>query len=121
YHPGRVFSSIDDGGRYAFANQPDIALWNLSRLAETLLPLLGMEQEAAVAAVTAELQDFAGLFNARFHQGLREKLGLTMAEEGDAALAFDLLDAMADNLADFTRTFRGLSRVVRDGDNRVRD
>jgi uncharacterized protein YdiU (UPF0061 family) len=108
YHPGTVFSSIDRNGRYAFANQPHIAVWNLARLGEALLPLLG-EKDAAVARANAALKTFQPRFEAIFHAGLRRKLGLMTEEDGDRELAAALLDAMAANQADFTLTFRHLS------------
>ena len=112
YHPATVFSSIDHQGRYAYGNQPQIALWNLTRLAEALLPLLSDDREAAVAAANEALGAFPSLFETCFHAGLRRKLGLATAQEGDWALARDLLDLMAENRADFTLTFRRLSAAA---------
>lgn len=111
YHPATVFSSIDRHGRYAYGNQPRIALWNLTRLAETLLPLLEQEEgsgEAALASATAALEAFAPQYEAAQLAGLRRKLGLTTEREGDLALAQDLLTRMSLNSADFTLTFRFL-------------
>lgn len=111
YHPSTVFSSIDAQGRYAFSNQPLAALWNLTRLAETLLPLLEEEQgteSAAIAAATEALDTFNPLFQAAHLSGLRRKLGLLTSQPEDAALAQELLDRMASNSADFTLTFRTL-------------
>jgi uncharacterized protein YdiU (UPF0061 family) len=109
YDPAAVFSSIDQGGRYAYGNQPRIAQWNLARLAETLLPLLAEEEQAAIDSAQAALAGFAPQFQAAYLGGLRRKLGLATEQEGDAALAQDLLQRMADNQADFTLTFRALS------------
>jgi uncharacterized protein YdiU (UPF0061 family) len=109
YDPATVFSSIDEMGRYAYANQPRIALWNLTRFAECLLPLLADEQDKAIEQAQAALGDFAESFNASYQAGLRKKLGLFTARDDDQALAQDLLDAMAKNHADFTLTFRRLS------------
>ena len=109
YDPAMVFSSIDEHGRYAYANQPRIALWNLTRLAECLLPLFSDEQDKAIAEAQAALGEFAEKFNTAYQAGLRGKLGLFTARDGDPALAQDLLDAMARNQADFTLTFRRLS------------
>jgi serine/tyrosine/threonine adenylyltransferase len=122
YDPAMVFSSIDELGRYAYANQPRIALWNLTRLAECLLPLFSEEQEKAIAEAQTALADFAERFNTAYQAGLREKLGLFTARDGDYALAQDLLDAMAKNQADFTLTFRRLSDAARDpaGDRDIR-
>ncbi len=106
YNPAKVFSSIDHGGRYAFANQPRIAHWNLVRLAETLLPLLGEDDNAAVAVAQEVLAEFAPQFTAAYRAGMQRKLGLGGERAGDAELAQDLLACMADNGADFTLTFR---------------
>jgi serine/tyrosine/threonine adenylyltransferase len=122
YDPATVFSSIDEFGRYAYANQPRIALWNLSRLAECLLPLFGDDQEKAIGDAETALAEFAEQFNAAYKGGLRSKLGLSTEQDGDQALAQDLLDAMAKARADFTLTFRGLCEAVLDpaADRRVR-
>lgn len=111
YDPDTVFSSIDAQGRYAYGNQPRAALWNLTRLAEALLPILELEfggPEAAVAAANDALTAFAPQFEAAHAAGLCRKLGFFTEREGDAALAQDLLDRMAGNRADFTLTFRRL-------------
>ncbi|MFZ4410614.1 MAG: protein adenylyltransferase SelO [Paracraurococcus sp.] len=108
YDPATVFSSIDYQGRYAYANQPGIVQWNLTRLAETLLPLLAEETEAAIEIAKAALAGFAPAFEAAWHAGLRRKLGLMEEREGDLALAEDLLARMQANGADFTLTFRAL-------------
>lgn len=114
YHPATVFSSIDETGRYAYGNQPAIAQWNLARLAETLLPLLGESEDQAIAEANAALATFAPLFNAAYLAGLRRKLGLLQAGDGDLALAQDLLHRMAQNGADFTLTFRFLADAAVD-------
>jgi uncharacterized protein YdiU (UPF0061 family) len=122
YDPAMVFSSIDEQGRYAYANQPKIALWNLTRFAECLLPLFSDEQDKAISEAQSALGDFAEAFNTAYQAGLRGKLGLFTARDGDEALAQDLLDAMAKNQADFTLTFRRLSDAAADpdGDRNVR-
>ena len=122
YDPATVFSSIDEQGRYAYANQPRIALWNLTRLAECLLPLFSDQQEKAIEEAQIVLGDFAEKFTAAYRAGLRSKLGLFTAHDGDPALAQDLLDAMAKNQADFTLTLRRLSDAALDpdGDAEVR-
>jgi uncharacterized protein YdiU (UPF0061 family) len=109
YHPGRVYSSIDEMGRYAYGNQPRIAKWNLARLAETLLPLLAGDQDAALKHAQSVIDDFSPAFERAYTDGLRGKLGLLKAQPGDLELAQDLLARMTENEADFTLTFRGLS------------
>src|SRR4249919_3830301 len=122
YNPAQVFSSIDEMGRYAYANQPRIALWNLTRLAECLLPLLSDDKDKAIEQAQSILAEFAEKFATAYQAGLRQKTGLLTERDGDEALVQDLLDAMARNQADFTLTFRGLSDAALDAtsDQRVR-
>ena len=123
YDPRTVFSSIDQGGRYAYGQQPRIALWNLTRFAETLLPLLAEAEAEAVAEAEAALAGYAPRFEAAYHSGLNRKLGLGAVREDDPALAGDLLKRMAENQADFTLTFRTLCGAAEgpEGDGAVRD
>jgi uncharacterized protein YdiU (UPF0061 family) len=109
YEPGKVFSSIDMQGRYAYANQPRIAQWNLARLAETLLPLLADEEDKAVSAAQDILGAFAPRFTNAYLDGLNAKIGLGARREGDDVLSDRLLKTMAENNADFTLTFRRLA------------
>jgi uncharacterized protein YdiU (UPF0061 family) len=111
YDPAKVYSSIDHGSRYAYGNQPRVALWNLARLAESLLPVLAQEsgsEEAGLVVANEALSAFEPRFEATHSAGLRRKLGLVVEREGDAALAENLLQRMAANRADFTLTFRRL-------------
>lgn len=123
YDPRKKFSSIDHGGRYAFANQPRIAQWNLARLAEALLPLLAGggdgegkeggaaeegEEDEAVRLATDRLNRFPALFEAAYAGVLRSKLGLAREDTDDLALASDLLERLAANQVDYTRFFRQL-------------
>ncbi len=117
YDPAMVFSSIDEQGRYAYANQPRIALWNLTRLAECLLPLLADAQDKAIEQAQALLGEFAEKFTAAYQAGLRSKIGLFTTRDGDEALVQDLLDAMTKNEADFTLTFRRLGEAALDADH----
>lgn len=109
YEPARVFSSIDRGGRYAFAHQPRIALWNLSRFAETLLPLVDADDSRAVPILTAHLETFIARFEARYADELRKKLGLREMRDGDLELARDLLALLAKEHTDYTVFFRRLA------------
>jgi len=108
YDPATVFSSIDHEGRYAYANQPRIAHWNLARLAEAMLPLLGETDATALASAQDALAAFGPRFEAAYLGGLRRKVGFATEQEGDSTLVQDLLTRMAENAADFTQTFRGL-------------
>ncbi|MBE1284591.1 MAG: YdiU family protein [Rhodobacteraceae bacterium] len=108
YHPHTVFSSIDRMGRYAYANQPDIAVWNLAQLATALIqqyedPQSAVEEATEIVHAMPELTQNAWL--ARF----RAKLGITQAQDGDLELVTGLLSLMAENQADFTNSFRALT------------
>jgi uncharacterized protein YdiU (UPF0061 family) len=106
YDPATSFSSIDHRGRYAYANQPRIAAWNLARLAEAILPLLASDGARATAIAREVIDAYPALFAEAMVAGLRRKLGLFAARPADGALAEALLDTMAAQRADFTLTFR---------------
>jgi serine/tyrosine/threonine adenylyltransferase len=122
FDPATVFSSIDARGRYAYANQPNAALWNLARFAETLLPLIDADTQRSIAFATEAIATFEMLFNDSWLGGMRRKLGLSTSEQGDRQLAEDLLKAMHRNQADFTLSFRALCTAARDheGDGPLR-
>ena len=120
YDPATVFSSIDRMGRYAYGNQPRIAQWNLARLAEALVPLLGDDQDAAIEKAQDALAAFVPRFEQTYHDGLRRKLGLFTAEDGDVALAAAILDAMHRQEGDFTLFFRSLGRAAEGDDQPAR-
>jgi uncharacterized protein YdiU (UPF0061 family) len=109
YHPARKFSSIDEGGRYAFEQQPRIALWNLSRFAEALLPIVADDEEEAIRLATARLETFAPQFQAAHLAILRKKLGLGEERAGEVELTQSLFTRMAENEVDFTLFFRRLA------------
>ncbi len=115
YDPAAVFSSIDRGGRYAYGNQPNIAHWNLARLAEALLPLIDEDKDKAVAAAEEVLGRFPDRFRAHYTAGLRAKLGLMTEEGGDLDLAKGFLDWMKDSEADFTLSFSALTNHIETG------
>jgi len=114
YDPNKTFSSIDHGGRYAFANQPRVAQWNLARFAETLLPLLADDDDEAITLATERLRLFPALFAAAHTRVLRAKLGLMREEEDDPTLAADLLERMASGGVDHTILFRNLCTAAKD-------
>jgi uncharacterized protein YdiU (UPF0061 family) len=114
FDPAKVFSSIDAQGRYAYGNQPHAAAWNLSRFAETLLPIIDANQERAIELATEVIASFAPSFTDHWHAGLRRKLGLQSHETGDEALAEDLLRLMHLHQSDFTLTFRALCAAAED-------
>jgi uncharacterized protein YdiU (UPF0061 family) len=119
FDPATVFSSIDHGGRYAYANQPSIAQWNLARLAETLLPLLDPDPDAAHAAATTVLRSFPERYATCWERGMRAKLGLADEPGDDEALAGDLLALLHAQGVDFTSFFRALSGGLRGADARA--
>jgi serine/tyrosine/threonine adenylyltransferase len=108
YDPRSVFSSVDEGGRYAYQNQPWIAQWNLARFAETLLPRIEDDHQHAGAPATELIQAFEAQYEAEWLTVMRAKLGLAREEEGDLVLTEALLEAMRLGRADFTLTFRRL-------------
>jgi uncharacterized protein YdiU (UPF0061 family) len=113
FDPATVFSSIDRRGRYAFGNQPDIACWNLARLAETLLPLLSDDPEQAMAMATEVIAAFPAQYRRHLLRGHRAKLGLRRGEpdddSADAALAEDWLTLLHAERVDFTLGWRRLA------------
>ncbi|WP_025784165.1 YdiU family protein [Sporosarcina sp. D27] len=109
YDPSTVFSSIDVNGRYKYGNQPGIASWNLARFAETLLPLLDENQDEAIQIAEKQLARFGKVFERKWLNGMRAKLGLLDEQQVDEALAKELLLIMKDAQADFTNTFRALT------------
>ena len=114
YDPATVFSSIDERGRYAYGNQPQIGLWNLTRLAETLLPLLDGDQDRAVGQAEEALAGYRARFEESYDPGLNRKFGLATTRDGDAALESEILTAMKENQVDFTLFFRRLADVQDD-------
>ncbi len=109
YDPATVFSSIDSQGRYAYGNQPQIALWNLARFAETLLPLLHDEEARAISIAEGSLEEFGEKYRGHWLTGMRAKLGISDAEDQDEELVQDLLVLMQKHRADYTNTFRALT------------
>ncbi|MGY8814984.1 MAG: protein adenylyltransferase SelO [Rhodospirillales bacterium] len=113
FNHNQVYSSIDQNGRYAYSAQPDIGVWNLSRLAEALLPLFDDDLEKGVALAKEILEKYLTSFSDAWLTGFRAKCGLTfiadVKPEEDQSLLAALLDAMAANQADFTLTYYHLS------------
>lgn len=108
YDPAKKFSYIDRNGRYAYGNQPNIAHWNLTRLAEALLPLSGRNEEEAIGAVTEVLERFPDLFRGAWVETFAKKLGFPRANPDTRLLAEQLLSLMEDQQVDFTLAFRNL-------------
>lgn len=108
YHPSTVFSSIDRHGRYAWAEQPHVAIWNLAQFASCLIPLMGEDEEAAVEAATGAVHTFPEIYQAAWLDRFAAKIGLAPSDRAKA-LIDRLLDLMAAERADFTRVFAGLA------------
>lgn len=114
YHPDTVFSSIDERGRYAYRNQPRIALWNLSRWAETLLPLLATDRATAIERATGVLDTFPVVYEQDWLAAMCGKLGLgDAAGPDDRGLVEDWLTLLETQQVDFTLAFRRLATVLR--------
>ncbi len=110
FAPDTVFSSIDHKGRYAYANQPFIAQWNLARLAESLLPLMHDERKDAIGMAEDSLNGFEQIYKGKWLAMMGSKLGLAEVKKEDESLVTGLLDWMHENGADYTNTFRDLSQ-----------
>ncbi|MCM2398848.1 YdiU family protein [Rhizobium sp. S95] len=119
YDPRKVFSSIDQRGRYAYANQPGIAQWNLARFAEALLPLFSARDDESIEAANAALVDFGRVFQSHWIDLFRRKIGIGGEVEGDVELVNGLLSLMHEGEADFTLTFRALGKVAGGADDEV--
>ena len=111
YDPAAVFSSIDQGGRYAFGQQPAVTQWNLARLAEALLGLFDPDEQASIDLAVAALGGFGDRYTAAWSAGMRKKLGLPANLPGDvvAPLLEELLALLSANRVDFTSFFRQLA------------
>jgi uncharacterized protein YdiU (UPF0061 family) len=120
YDPATVFSSIDSRGRYAYANQPKIAQWNLARFAETLVPLIDADEKHAIASATEAIHAFPGRYERHWLKGMRAKLGLMSEDESDVNLATGFLSAMEGNNVDYTLAFRYLADAALGNDEPVR-
>jgi uncharacterized protein YdiU (UPF0061 family) len=120
YDPATVFSSIDYRGRYAYGNQPQIAQWNLARLAEALLPLFDVETDAAIAAATDLLDSYTDRFQRYWGDGMRAKLGLSEVQDDTGELIDDLLELLRTHRVDFTSFFRALSSSILEDATHVR-
>ena len=114
YNSNKVFSSIDQTGRYAYKNQPDIIRWNLACLASCLLPLINDDEKKAVILAQSAIDEFSDIYNMYWLKIFRNKLGLRKYYEDDVKLINDLLAIMEKDKTDFTLTFRALSTLVND-------
>lgn len=109
FDPQKVFSSIDSQGRYAWSEQPNIAVWNLAQLASCLVPLMGADLDQAVEDATRAVHEFPAIYQREWLKRFAAKLGISKPQASDRQLIERLMDVMAAQKADFTRVFAGLS------------
>ena len=121
YDPKTVFSSIDKFGRYAFSNQPPITKWNLARFAECLIPLIDKDEDAAIKIATELIDNFQNIYEEKWLNMMRDKLGLFGEDKNDLTLINKLLDWMKNNNADYTNTFCHLMGVKIDDEVYIND
>ena len=105
YDPKTVFSSIDQFGRYSFENQPRITKWNLARFAECIVNLIDSDEDRAIKVATETINNFEKIYENKWLNMMRNKLGLFGEDKNDKKLISDLLDWMKNNKADYTNTF----------------
>jgi len=105
YDPKTVFSSIDKFGRYSYSNQPPITKWNLARFAECLIPLIDKNEDKAIKIATEIIDNFQNIYEEKWLNMMRDKLGLFGEDKGDIKLINNLLNWMVKNKADYTNTF----------------
>ena len=121
YNPKTVFSSIDKLGRYSFSNQPPITKWNLTRLAECLIPLIDKNEDAAIKIATETIDNFQNIYENKWLNMMRDKLGLFGKDKNDLKLINDLLHWMESNQADYTNTFCHLMNINSSNDSKYKD
>ena len=114
YDPKTVFSSIDKFGRYAFSNQPPITKWNLARFAECLIPLIDKDENNAIKLATDLIDNFQNIYEDKWLNMMRDKLGLFGEDKNDKKLINDLFNWMEKNKADYTNTFCNLMDINAD-------
>jgi uncharacterized protein YdiU (UPF0061 family) len=121
YDPQTVFSSIDQLGRYAYFNQPSITKWNLARFAECLIPLIDEDKDKAIDIATKEINSFEKVYELKWLNMMRDKLGLFGEDPKDQVLILDLLTWMHKNKADYTNTFCFLMNIKVKNDEIYKD
>jgi len=121
YDPQTVFSSIDQLGRYAYFNQPSITKWNLARFAECLIPLIDEDKDKAIDIATKEINSFEKVYELKWLNMMRDKLGLFGEDPKDQVLILDLLTWMHKNKADYTNTFCFLMNIKIKNDEIYKD
>lgn len=105
YDPATVYSSIDKKGRYSFGNQGSILKWNLSRFAESLLPLINENEDQAIGLASQVLNRFDDVYNFGRMEMLMLKLGIDVPEEGDQQLVKDFLNLIYAYKKEYSHSF----------------
>ncbi|MDC0642393.1 YdiU family protein [Candidatus Pelagibacter sp.] len=121
YHPKTFFSSIDKLGRYSYSNQPPITKWNLTRFAECLIPLIDKIEDTAIKIATDVIDNFQNIYEKKWLNMMRDKLGLFGQDNYDLKLINDLLNWMETNQADYTNTFCYLMDINLNNDEKYKD
>ena len=121
YDPKTVFSSIDQFGRYSFENQPRITKWNLARFAECIVNLIDSDEDKAIKIATETINNFEKIYENKWLNMMRNKLGLFGEDKNDKKLISDLLDWMKNNKADYTNTFCYLMKTNNNEDQIFED
>jgi uncharacterized protein YdiU (UPF0061 family) len=114
FNPSQHFSSIDQNGRYGFANQPNIIMWNLARLAECLLPLIDDDHDVAIAQVEPLFDFHSAQFEQQYFEMLGQKIGISHVTNEDRGLTEELLIQMEQAQLDYTQTFIDLQHYLSD-------
>ena len=112
YYPKTVFSSIDHQGRYAYLNQPAILIWNLAKFAETLIPLIGENEEKSIKQLSDILQVTMPTYQEYFYEEMRQKLGLKDVNENNIKIIEGYLKILQFMKIDFTLSFRDLAKIL---------
>tara|TARA_A100001015_G_scaffold287841_1_gene358041 strand:- start:37 stop:1482 length:1446 start_codon:yes stop_codon:yes gene_type:complete len=121
YDPKTVFSSIDKFGRYSFSNQPPITKWNLARLAECLIPMIDKNEDVAIKIATETIDNFQNIYENKWLNMMRDKLGLFGKHKNDLKLINDLLHWMESSQADYTNTFCHLMNINSSNGSKYKD
>ena len=113
YDQKTVFSSIDVAGRYCYGNQPAILVWNLSKLAEALIPLIDDEEQRSIEKLTEVLELVMPSYEKYFYSEMGKKLGIDTISQNNMYLIKDYLKILDSNSIDFTLSFRDLSKILK--------
>ena len=105
----RVFSSIDQYGRYAYSNQIPIAKWNLCRLASCLTPFIHNDKKQAITICEDSINSYFHIYEEKWIEAMGKKFGLFSSQTEDQALINNWLQYLEDEDRDFTLSFRKLS------------